>query len=436
MSMTPDELGKLARETRQRLEKLNLPDTAVLICTKALARLEKVLARPPRVAIMGEINSGKTSVSDLLLGAGVLPASVVANTHVPVLMRYAEELSLDAVTQQGRHRITEDSFDELPSGLQLKRVEIGLPVDSLKHFELLDTPGGYVPGDAMPDAQVFIWCTVASRAWTESERAHWSSLPPRCWRHGWLLATHKDALAGPDEIDRVEQRLRRATAGLFRDVIFVNAAAASRPLPPGGAPAADASIGNLHALVSKWAGEVSARRAHKAERIIRRLARLTFHQLAPGPLSREAEAIFKAWQADSARLLARVEGPESMLEVAQSLLIRYTQSVDEISAGRGSVPTSFPMPQEQGRAKGGARSPAAHRYVAMICADLTALLRIKLAQRGLRDTRLAADYAAARAALAPLADLDAIFDDLSRKLEAVSTAPRDPAALQASRKAG
>ena len=98
MSMMADELLALTRDARLRLETLNLRETAVQICVAGLALMEQILSRPPRVAVMGEVNSGKTAVADLLLGAGVLPSSVVMNTHVPILIRYADTVTLDAIT--------------------------------------------------------------------------------------------------------------------------------------------------------------------------------------------------------------------------------------------------------------------------------------------------------------------------------------------------
>lgn len=416
MSTTPRELLELARDARLRLQSLSLTEPAVRICADGLARMEQVLAKPPRIAIMGEVNSGKTSVADLLLGGGVLPASVTANTHVPVLIRYGDDTTLDAVTQQGPYRLTEDTVDELPSGLQLKRIEIGLPSEHLKDFELLDTPGDYVPGDDMPDAQIFLWCTVATRAWTESERARWSSLPPRCWHRGGLLATHKDALARAEDIGKVEQRLRRSTAGLFRDVLFIAAASSARRAPAAAALPPDPSIAALRQQVIAWAGEVSARRARKAERIIRHLARLTLHRLAPAPLSFEADAILKTWQRDSAKLLASVDSAASAPHVIRSLLIRFAQSMAEMRNGSGAPQRTSPSRERPVPAGGSRRSAAAHRYVGLIVADLTALLRINLAQWGLQDAARRADYAAARSILLPLANLDAVFDDLGQKL--------------------
>jgi hypothetical protein len=430
MSMSANELLRLAKDARLRLETLKLPEGAVRICVAGLARMEKVLAQPPRVAIMGEVNSGKTSVADLLLGAGVLPSSVVVNTHVPVLIRYADELTLDAVTQQGRRRLSDDSLDELPSGLQLKRIEIGMPSERLSTFEILDTPGGYAPGGGQPDAQIFIWCTVATRAWTESERAHWTQLPRRCRHNGLLVATHKDALAHTGDVEKVEQRLRTATATMFRDMAFVTATGAPRygMLPYLDELSPDERSDLLLERIGAWAAEISVRRARKAERIIRHLARLTFHRLMPGPLSFDAASILKEWESDCAKLLAGIDAsPTNAARVIQALLVRFAQSLSEARTGRVAARAPMALPERNAYVCGSFRTAAMRRYVRLIGADLTALLRIDLAQWGMREPAQYLDYAAARSVLLPLANLDATFDELGQRFAEPSTAAPEPA---------
>jgi hypothetical protein len=435
MTLATIEVRALANDARRRLEKLTLTEPAIQLCTDALARMEQILSRPPRVAIMGEVNSGKTSVADLLFGSGVLPASVVTNTHVPILLANSDSFSVVAISQMGRHPLTDDTFDRLPSGLQLQRVEISMPSERLAKFEILDTPGNYVPGDGMPDAQIFVWCTVATRAWTESERAYWSSLPRRFRHNALLVATHKDALATPSDVAKIERRLRTAAAGMFRDTVLVTAAGAARSgVSDPGEPLADESAQALLEHVSTWAAEISARRARKAKRIIQILARLTFHRLLPGPLLPDAAAILDAWEADSGELVATIDGtPASVARVMQALLVRFAHSLSE--ARSGGVVAGSPVPQPEGGlpARGSYRAAAARRNVGLIAADLTALLRIDLAQWGLQDPDQYADYAAARSALLPLANLDATFHELGQRLAADNAAEPVEAALAAVR---
>jgi hypothetical protein len=413
-------------DARLRLEKLKLPESAIDICMAGLARMEKVLARPPRVAIVGEVNSGKTSVAELLLGAGILPSSVVANTRVPILLGYAESTVLYAITQNGRHLLTEDTLDVLPSGLQLKGIEIGLPSERLQEFEILDTPTIYEAGDISTDAHIFVWCTVATRAWTESERAIWSALPPRCWRNALLVATHKDSLQHPGDIMKIERRLRAAAGSMFRDIIFVSAAgdAASGPSQFFG-QSTEESTSALLGRVGAWASEISERRARKADRIIRHLARLTLHQLAPAPLISDASLILRDWETNCARLLAGFDGSSANLSrVIQTLLVGFAQALDRSRSGSAAhhsdrrLPDSARVPNVNWPFG----APAARRYARLIAADLTALLRIELARWALRDPRMAADYSAARAVLLPLANIDAVFEELGQLLSSASAA--------------
>jgi len=406
---------------RSQLVAAKLPDKAVTYCIAGLERMERVLTRAPRVAILGEVNSGKTSIADLLLGTGLLPTSVVANTHVPVLLRYAETLSLFAVTQNGRQRLTDYGPDELPSGLELRSIEIGIPSDRLLNFQILDTPSLADTAEIAADAEILVWCTVATRAWTETERVIWSGLPPRCWRNGLLVATHKDALQNAADTTKIEQRLRAVTAPMFRDVLLVSAAQSSEegaafdelPLDAGG----EALIAHVEAL----ADEITERRALKAEKIIRRLARLTFHHLGASQLKTEAANQLKDWEARSAALLGDLaQGSASLASVVESLLREFADAIEQARPGSVRRPS---LSREIAPAAGGGgavgwplRSAAGQRFARLLAADLTALLRIELAHWGLRDPAKDIDYRMARSALVSLADLGGAFDALGQIL--------------------
>ncbi len=106
------ELLTVLQDARRQLESLRRYDQALAVCAAGLARMEAVLTRPPRVAILGEVNSGKTSVADLLLGVGLLPSSVVANTRLPVLIRYAETTTLHAIGGGTRRLLTNEDIDD------------------------------------------------------------------------------------------------------------------------------------------------------------------------------------------------------------------------------------------------------------------------------------------------------------------------------------
>ena len=435
------ELLTVLQDARRQLESLHRYDPALAACAAGLARMEAVLARPPRVVILGDVNSGKTSVADLLLGVGLLPSSVVANTRMPVLIRYAETATLHAVGDDTRRLLTKEDLDELPVGVELKALEIGLPSERLSEFEILDTPAMSAAHGINDEGDIRIWCTVATRAWTESERAFWSALPRRSWRNALLVATHKDALEDPADAIKIEWRLRAAAGDMFRDIILVSATDAGKSLRSNGRPS-DASAITFLGQVRVWAAEIRDRRAHKVERIVRRLTRLTLHHLARAPLKSAEAGVLKEWEADCAVLLGGLgSAPADLGRVMREVLRRFARSLELARPGSIERNSFSPLAaQAEVYRRVPRHGSPARRYAGLIAADLTALLRFELARSALRDPSLFADYAAARAILLRLARLDAGFDDLESLLAsgtktevAVTSTPPDQGLLSLSR---
>ncbi len=163
---------------------------------RAFRRMAKAANRPIRIAILGELNSGKSSLANLLAGAPALPADPVANTRLPALLKYASKPSVTAIYESGekiafpvRKNVAEAiagiqdgaGKGNLPAGISapsgsVKNLEVGLPSDILRSVEILDLPAGRwsLPGYGMDAA---IWTTVATQAWRETERAQWTKLP-------------------------------------------------------------------------------------------------------------------------------------------------------------------------------------------------------------------------------------------------------------------
>jgi hypothetical protein len=190
-------VGLLA-EVRSNLKQVDQSSEPELrdLLGSALRGLEKALHRKPTVVVSGEPNSGKTSVANLLAGLEVLPAAVVANTAVPVLLRHGVSPSVFAVTPEGRLPLSVAMGDAYQPYLyaDLERIEVGLPSMRDHGFEILDTPSWAERDRLIEDADVLIWCSVAARPWTESERKALSDLPLArlshrgCGRHGGQMA--------------------------------------------------------------------------------------------------------------------------------------------------------------------------------------------------------------------------------------------------------
>jgi len=222
-AQTSNILGRLKR-ARHELEVAG--GTTLASTVRALERVELRLARPLRVAIVGEFNSGKSSLANLLVGFESLPTAVVSNTRIPTLIGHAPEPVIWAIDLEGRReRLRANS---VAPGQSILRLEVGLPSARLREVEILDLPGlaeprlERSPGNlALPQVDALLWCTVSTQAWKESERAVWDRLPARLRGRGLLVVTHCDLLHDTRDREKLSRRLR-AEAGSFRDIVFVS----------------------------------------------------------------------------------------------------------------------------------------------------------------------------------------------------------------------
>ena len=188
-----------------------------------LGRVQHRLTRPPRIAIVGEANTGKTSIANMLLGRELLITDIVNNTRAPILIRHADTTRLFAVDADGtRTSLSHDSVGVLRQD-RFTSLELGLPLAALKAFEIIDTPGVTELAEdtdrmsfVCRQADMAIWCTLATQAWRASERELWSLVCERTRSSSLLAVTHADALTATEQT-RVGERLQREAGALFSD---------------------------------------------------------------------------------------------------------------------------------------------------------------------------------------------------------------------------
>ncbi|HEY1244930.1 MAG TPA: dynamin family protein [Hyphomicrobiaceae bacterium] len=190
--------------------------------------------RPLRVVVIGEFNSGKTSLVNALVGASVLPASFTRHTAYPTVVRFARRPSLSAeIAQRRRVPVGWDELDGAPSH-HIHRLHVGVPLDRLHTLRAVDTPGLDLADDVLAartlracrSADAVIWCTPAMQAWKASEQQAWLALPEAVRARGILAVTFMDALRSPSDAGRLMARLNADAGPLFRRI-----AATSREAP-------------------------------------------------------------------------------------------------------------------------------------------------------------------------------------------------------------
>lgn len=187
--------------------------------------------RPERIVVLGEFNSGKTSLVNSLIGAPLLPATFTTHTAYPTVVGFAAKPSLRAeVADRKRVPFAWNHIDGAPTQ-GILRLHVGVPLDRLKTLRAIDTPGlGLGDGNrearalrACRGADIVIWCTPAMQAWKASELRVWLSLSKTLRRRGVLAVTFMDQIPSTSDASRLLARLHADAGPHFRKIVTISA---------------------------------------------------------------------------------------------------------------------------------------------------------------------------------------------------------------------
>ncbi|MDX2205373.1 MAG: dynamin family protein [Hyphomicrobiaceae bacterium] len=264
------------REARVRLEALTSEALPLEWTIRALKRMEQRLARPVRVAILGEFNAGKSTLANVLAGIDSLPTAVVSATRYPTLLIHKRTPEVWAVHFDGRREALR--VDKPVQSRSIARLEVGLPLPWLDNVQLLDLPGlgdpyflaSYVDLSAN-GVDAVLWCTVSTQAWKESEREAWDQLPVRLRNRAILVVTHADLLRSREDRDKLLLRLRSiAEPGAGEIVVF------SSKLQ------ADSGEAEMRSALERLTARVRHERSTAALRVVSRISERVLSRLPAG----------------------------------------------------------------------------------------------------------------------------------------------------------
>ena len=192
------------------------------------------LTRKPRIAIMGEFSSGKSTLCNVLMGARPLLEKVTATQLPPVWLSYGPD---DAYTMGLDGHAYDLDLAELEqvSLDTTEHVRIFMKSDILRYCDLIDMPGISDPSmssevwERMAHlADAVLWCTHATQAWRQSEAGVWSNFPQEMRQNSLLLVTRFDKIVGESDRAKVVKRVIQETEGLFAEVFPVSLLQAMR----------------------------------------------------------------------------------------------------------------------------------------------------------------------------------------------------------------
>jgi hypothetical protein len=218
---------------------------------RVLQRIVKAANRPPRIGVLGERNSGKSSIANLLVGMSVLPTHPVKNTRLPTLLKYAPAPFVTARYDNGERinfsvnddisQVLADFYDSggensthlsanIPQGVPTY-LEVGLPSEMLRLVEFLDFPDttdvlfpGKRENPVSYKTDAAIWTTVATQAWRASEKTQWLKLPEAIRLRGLLAVTHCDMISGGEgDVKKLQARLEASAMPYFQASCLIDA---------------------------------------------------------------------------------------------------------------------------------------------------------------------------------------------------------------------
>ena len=184
--------------------------------------------RKPRIALMGEFSAGKSTLSNLLMGARPLPEKVTATRLSPVWIRFGDESPYRVDMDGTIEPVSLDRLEDIPVE-DTRVIHLFMESDLLEVCDLIDFPGISDPNMSsevwermLTEVDAVIWCTHATQAWRQSEAAVWESMPDTIRENSILLITRYDKLTNDRDRARVLKRVSRETEGQFGGVFPIS----------------------------------------------------------------------------------------------------------------------------------------------------------------------------------------------------------------------
>lgn len=184
--------------------------------------------RKPRIALMGEFSAGKSTLSNLLLGARPLPEKVTATRLSPVWMSEGTQAPYRVDVDGTEEPVSLDALEGI-SVEETRVIRLFFEADILGACDLIDFPGISDPNMSaevwqrvLDEVDAVLWCTHATQAWRQSEAAVWETIPQAVREKSILLVTRFDKLTTDRDRYRVMARLNKETEGLFNGIFPIS----------------------------------------------------------------------------------------------------------------------------------------------------------------------------------------------------------------------
>ena len=189
------------------------------------------LAAPVRIAICGEISSGKSAVLQALLCETCLPDFFgIEDRPIIRLITGAETDEVTVTMADGASEVFTSLAEVTPdTGMQEIRVSRVAP-SPFGACELVEMPAlrdGHLSEDEVEEiagCDILVWVTIGSQAWRLSEKTILDEIGERRPSKGVLVVSRGDKFRSEDDRERLMDRMKRETESYFQSCVLMAAA--------------------------------------------------------------------------------------------------------------------------------------------------------------------------------------------------------------------
>ena len=201
-----------------------------------IARIQEIFDRPLLITVMGEFNSGKSTLVNALIGETIAPMGITPTTATINILKYGEKAKARVVGRDDTEQLLGWSeVGPFLNGLNdrqaraIRHVELLYPAEELLRVNVVDTPGlnslvdehEQTAREILGKADAVIWLFAAQQAGKQTEQEALEVL--RQHRLKTVGVLNKIDRLSADELEAVQGHLSEGFAELVDAVIPVSA---------------------------------------------------------------------------------------------------------------------------------------------------------------------------------------------------------------------
>ena len=212
-------------------------DAAMGALRAQAATLISRLRSPVRVAVAGRPNGGALAVLRFLAGRDLGLEEPSGTKTPPMMVVHGAALSTAAGWWSGKYTVFDGLDPRAAVRIEPDYIELRLPSPILQDVSFLTIPSGGDPANLARDlawvaarADIAIWCTAATDAWTTQDQQLWAGMPQRLHKKSLLVAT---SCPPTEQALILRDRLRAQAINLFQDAMTLDTQSAIAAAPSG-----------------------------------------------------------------------------------------------------------------------------------------------------------------------------------------------------------